>query len=144
PAGEAFGCLQGIEGTVDLDTADRPRGIFQFPALQQALGVEIPPPGGIAPAGNTDMDTVHAVPVIQGFGDAIDGGSLAGKESSSASSSGPSVSSASGCRATLTQPQAPRSKALKAAMLSCMGSTWVRMRVGSTRPVSTSSIRTGM
>src|SRR5690606_33297490 len=65
PAGKALGRLQRIEGAVDLDAVDRARGIGQLPALHQAVGIEITAPGGVAPAGYADMDTLHGV--LSGF-----------------------------------------------------------------------------
>ncbi len=105
PAGKAFRGLQRVEGAVDLDAGHGPGGVLEFPALHQPLGVEVTPPGRVAPAGYADMDAFHAAST-QRFGAAGEGGSLAGKVSSSASSRRSSASSCAGTRLTLVQPQA--------------------------------------
>src|SRR5690606_16455971 len=105
PAGKAFRSLQRGEGPVDLDPGHGPGGVLEFPALHQPLGVEVTPPGRVAPAGYADMNAFHAAST-QRFGAAGEGGSLAGKVSSSASSRRSSASSCAGTRLTLVQPQA--------------------------------------
>ena len=49
PAGIAFRGVQRVEGAVDLDAADGAGGKRQFTALYQSLGVEVAPPGSVAP-----------------------------------------------------------------------------------------------
>src|SRR5690606_3473836 len=140
---KAFRGLQRVEGAVDLDAGHGPGGVLEFPALHQPLGVEVTPPGRVAPAGYADMNAFHAAST-QRFGAAGEGGSLAGKVSSSASSRRSSASSCAGTRLTLVQPQACRSKALKASMLSCSGATRVSTSGGSIRPLATRSTNMGM
>ncbi|MNQ95322.1 hypothetical protein D3C85_1108760 [compost metagenome] len=50
PLGITFGPLQRVERSIDFDAVDRPRGELQFAPLGQAPGVEVSPPGRIAPA----------------------------------------------------------------------------------------------
>ncbi|MNP27062.1 hypothetical protein D3C76_1199480 [compost metagenome] len=48
--GIAFGALQCVERSIDFDAVDRPRGELQFALVGQANGVEVSPPGRVAPA----------------------------------------------------------------------------------------------
>jgi hypothetical protein len=56
----AFRPLQGVERSIDFDAVDRSRRELQFALLRQSLGVEVPAPRCVAPAGNTDVNRCHA------------------------------------------------------------------------------------
>src|SRR3546814_11983630 len=66
PAGVDIGCLQAIEGAVDLDAAEDRARMGQFTPMRQAFREEIAPPRSIGPARNADAN-VGTAPLRSSF-----------------------------------------------------------------------------
>src|SRR5690606_11358333 len=64
PAPEAIRMLQRVEAAVELDGGKAARGVFEFTALRESFGIEVPAPARIAPARDADARATfrHGLP----------------------------------------------------------------------------------
>src|SRR5205085_7529757 len=66
PASPAFRALPAVEGGVDLDRAQLPRGIFELFGLWHRVRIEHPAPRRVSPAPNSDADARLAHACMKG------------------------------------------------------------------------------